>query len=350
MENQNNEIKGKKLNKILALLIFIIILILSSVLIFFITLKINIIKYPENSKIFYSKKLNIKTDKLNSSLSITTDKDIYKNGGEDQRKKAEIESLILQLGDDKIDQNFKKEISIKLEAFGKEAIPYLIAALADERVYDPCAPNSLGLPAGHPDADACRIIRVGGECKNIILSIIYPKPDLNMKYPLFYKIDDWQTWWNENQDKSLNEMRKMVRDYFRAAEAETNFYDSGYRDEKYDYLDVLEMEHDDVMQKANIECLDFVRPEQCDYLEWPINYGCFIIDKDDCQTCLAIKNMDDEICDLIESDFYRDNCYWAVAINLNKAGMSEKINFCYKFINTDKTKGPYEEACLELIK
>ncbi|MCK5504380.1 MAG: hypothetical protein KAJ10_04425, partial [Thermodesulfovibrionia bacterium] len=116
-----------------------------------------------------------------------------------------IQSLINQMGDDNVSQKIKNAIPEKLYDYGKEAIPYLIEALDDERVFDAC----YELPSGY-DGQDCVILLVKQRCNSIINQIITPNPSLNYKYSYYYKVGNWQQWWNENQDKSLNEIRKMV--------------------------------------------------------------------------------------------------------------------------------------------
>ena len=160
---------------------------------------------------------------------------------------------------------------------------------------------------------------------------------------------DWQQWWNENQDKSLNEIRKMVRDLYRAEEEKNNYSATGYRGEEYDYLDFIgnltDWDWDSGQDRHGL-----TNSQQCDYLDWSINYGCRAAQIVTCYECLAEKNKDATICENIEDENWvrKDNCYWRLVISLSKAGMNDEIDFCDKF--SGEWKESYKEECLKLAK
>ncbi|MCK4745211.1 hypothetical protein KAS41_04060, partial [Candidatus Parcubacteria bacterium] len=180
--------------------------------------------------------------------------------------------------------------------------------------------------------------------------IITPSPLLGYKYMYFYQIDNWQKWWDESQYKSLNEIRKMVRDWYRIEEEKNNYSGVGYRGEEYDYLDIVgDLEHDDFLLKLEEVCTGFDNLKQVDYLEWPISCGCLTTHKHDCYQHFAEHNKDASVCDeIIWNAGARDNCYWAVAVELNKAGMNDKIDFCGKIEDVGIENHARQKACFKL--
>ena len=257
-----------------------------------------------------------------------------------------IQSLIQQMGDENISQETKNAIPEKLYNYGKETIPYLIEALDDERVFDDC----YIFPNGESLSD-CFKLPVKDECRWIMYEIIIPSPLLGYKYSYYYEVKNWQQWWKENQDKSLNEIRKMVRDYYRDEEEKNNYSATGYRGAEYDYLDFVgDLSHDDWDWDSGQNCHGLNKVEQCGYLDWPISYGCRIADVDNCYECPAEKIEDAAICENIKDENWsrKDNCYWRLVIALNKAGMNDKIDFCDKF--TGEYKESREEECLKMVK
>ncbi|MCK5123273.1 MAG: hypothetical protein KAQ87_03965 [Candidatus Pacebacteria bacterium] len=264
--------------------------------------------------------------------------------------------LIQQMGDDNVSQEIKNAIPEKLYDYGKEAIPCLIEALDDERVFDSCYVGPSGMLRFSND-ECNQQFLVNSKCMEIIKGIITPSPypkcaSHNKVYRFYYQVDNWQQWWNENQDKSLNEIRKMVRDYYRAKEEENNYPATGYRGEEYDYLDIAgDLEHDDFLLKFEEVCTGFDNLEQVDYLKWPIKCGCLNASKHSCYRHFAEYNKDASVCDKITWDvFGRDNCYWAVAIELNKARMNDKIDFCGKIEDVGIENHARQKACFELAK
>ncbi|MCK5416440.1 hypothetical protein KAI92_03370 [Candidatus Parcubacteria bacterium] len=262
-----------------------------------------------------------------------------------------IQDLIQQMGNDNISQEIKNAIPEKLYDYGKEAISYLIEALDDERVFNPrCISLSADSSADYFE----KLIKE--ECEEIIRIIVTPSPypktaPIDKGYRFSFRIDNWQQWWEENQNKSLNEIRKMVRDWYRAEEEKNNYSATGYCGEEYDYLDFVgELFHDDWDWDSGQNCHGLNEVKQCTYLDWPISYGCRVADINNCYECFSEKNKDATICESIKSEYpaRKDNCYWRLVVVLNKAGMNDKIDFCDKFIG--KYKDAYKEECLKLVK
>ena len=260
-----------------------------------------------------------------------------------------IQSLIQQMGDDNVSQKIKNEIPEKLYNYGKEAIPYLIEALDDERVFGCFLFNQFV-------SDPCRKVLVKEECKSIIYKIIEPLPPLGEKHFTYeyYQIDLKQ-WWEENQDKSLNEIRKMVRDYYRVEEEKNNYPATGYREEEYDYLDFIgDLTVDDWEWDIDQNCHGLREAKQCDYLDWPISYGCRVAESYKCYNCIVSINGDVSACEKIilenksVENFYKNGCYHRAATVLNRKGMNDKIDFCDKF--KGEWEDLYREKCLKLAK
>ena len=238
-----------------------------------------------------------------------------------------IKLLIQQMGDDNVLQEVKNEIPEKLYDYGKEAIPYLIEALDDERIFDPCymGPSSLTRLPGE-ECERQRLVK--SECVMVIKRIITPSPYPqvaldNKGYRFFYKVNDWQQWWNKNQDKSLNEIRKMVRDWYRAEEEKNNYPATGYRGEEYDYLDFIgNLTHDDWDWDTDQKCHGLREIKQCDYLDWPISYGCRVAENYKCYNCIVSINGDVSACEKIilenkaTEDFYKNGCYYGTVAKL----------------------------------
>ncbi|MCK5475169.1 MAG: hypothetical protein KAI71_01120 [Candidatus Pacebacteria bacterium] len=275
---------------------------------------------------------------------------VYESSKETKNSDKIIKNLIQQMGDDNISQETKNAIPGKLYDYGKEAISYLIEALDDERVFDNCYMGLSGIKRS-PN-DKCNQCLVKQKCKNILYTIVNPKPILykHLQY-MNYNVD-WQQWWDKNQDKSLNEIRKMVRDWYRAEEEKNNYSTMGYRGEEYDYLDFTgDLSHDDFLLKFKEVCTGFDNLKQVDYLKWPISCGCLSVDRHSCYRHFAEYNKDASVCDKITWDvFGRDSCYWAVAVELNKVGMNDKIDFCSKIEDAHIENHARQKACFELAK
>ncbi|MCK4745095.1 hypothetical protein KAS41_03460, partial [Candidatus Parcubacteria bacterium] len=162
--------------------------------------------------------------------------------------------------------------------------------------------------------------------------------------------------WDENQDKSLNEIRKMVRDYYRAEEEKNNYSAIGYRGEEYDYLDFIgNLTSNDWEWDIDQNCHGLREAKQCDYLDWPISYGgCRVADNYKCYNCVVSLNGDVSACEKIilenksAEDFYKNGCYHRAATALDRKGMNDKIDFCDKF--KGEWKDFYKEKCLKLAK
>ena len=228
----------------------------------------------------------------------------------------------------------------------------LIEALDDGRVFDSCYVS----PSSYAGQD-CSEVLVNAKCVAIIKGIIIPSPYLKCAsddkgYCYHYVVNNWQEWWNENQNKSLNEIRKMVRDYYRNKETKDNYSGIGYSGEEYDYLDIVgDLAHDNFLLKFEEVCTGFNDLKQVDYLEWPIKCGCLSVNKHTCYQHFAEYHKNASVCDKITWNvFGRDNCYWAVAIELNKAGMNNKIDFCGKIEDMGIENHARQKACFKLAK
>ena len=82
----------------------------------------------------------------------------------------------------------------------KDVIPVLIASLRDARVFDPEYKS--------PSASAAskvRICTVGEACEGILYLVI------SGGRPNQYDVSDWQRWWQQNKDKKLHEIIRMVQ-------------------------------------------------------------------------------------------------------------------------------------------
>jgi len=85
-------------------------------------------------------------------------------------------------------------------------------------------------------------------------------------------------------------------------------------------------------------CHGLTSVNECDNINWPINYGGRLAEKYECYRCLAILKKDDSICDNIESQLYRDSCYWNLVVELNTFEDSNKIDFCDKIKDENQKK------------
>lgn len=97
-------------------------------------------------------------------------------------------------------------------------------------------------------------------------------------------------------------------------------------------------------------CNGFTIPEQCEELEWPIDYGCRKAEVYNCYACLAEKNTEPSICEKIvldekeAEDFLHDNCYWRLAVKFSNENKVERIDFCEKFVEPG-----HKKACYDMI-
>jgi hypothetical protein len=118
---------------------------------------------------------------------------------------SEIETLIQLLGDPRLSSQKHIEAADALQKSGKAAIPALIHALQDQRVYFPHweVPNSGAIHNQYMD------LTVGEACDLILLAIITPPNCGGVGYP---KVTDWPSWWKKHKDMSLEAIQKEVRD------------------------------------------------------------------------------------------------------------------------------------------
>jgi hypothetical protein len=130
----------------------------------------------------------------------------------------ELTALVVVLGSDTAIAN-KREASRKLVESGKVAIPLLIGALHDSRVYERRdIANRMNLPAtSPPPAPVIATITVGQRCEDLLYQIVtpaYSSPSAgNFKVysEQILKIDDWGAWWAANQQKTLAEIHKDLQ-------------------------------------------------------------------------------------------------------------------------------------------
>lgn len=89
-----------------------------------------------------------------------------------------------------------------------EPIPILIEALSDPRVFDP----KWEAPSGSPE-DPPSVRTVGEECSSILL---YCFLQVSVKHGRSYRVDDWPAWWGERRGRTLEQIRREVRDVERS--------------------------------------------------------------------------------------------------------------------------------------
>lgn len=102
----------------------------------------------------------------------------------------------------------------------------------------------------------------------------------------------------------------------------------------------------DYKWETETNCNNLKSIKDCEKINWPMKCGCRKDDINSCYTCFAELEKNANHCKNIEEDFYRDNCYWAVVVQLKKARMEYKIDFCDQMSGEtkwDNQKG----ACFE---
>ncbi len=120
----------------------------------------------------------------------------------------------------------KQEASRQLVAAGKTAIPFLIAALHDQRAYGQRdTVNRMNLPGFEPSPEPRMVtVTVGSRCLDLLYEIITPagsaspanfKPFSQQKL----QVDDWNAWWLANRHKTLaqihTELTPLVDEYWK---------------------------------------------------------------------------------------------------------------------------------------
>jgi len=137
-----------------------------------------------------------------------------------------LSRLVQVLGSDASSQE-KQEASRALVKAGVEAIPVLIGALGDRRVYERRdIANRMNLPPNTPAPDpVMATITMGSHCEDLLYQIITPRHASSFagNFKVFSEqvllVDDWQKWWEANREKSLEqihaELRPLVDEYWR---------------------------------------------------------------------------------------------------------------------------------------
>ena len=119
----------------------------------------------------------------------------------------------------------KQAASRKLVEAGKAAIPLLIGALRDRRVYQQRdIANRMNLPANAPPPEPKLVkIPVGDRCRDLLYEIVTPAGspvDSRVKVysEQILQVDDWDGWWAANRHKSLAaihaELKPLVDEYW----------------------------------------------------------------------------------------------------------------------------------------
>ena len=135
-----------------------------------------------------------------------------------------MQALIETLGSDR-PLAAKQEASQKLTEGGTAAIPFLIAALHDTRIYERRdISNQINLPPNAaPPKTILAIVTVGQRCRDLHYQIITPASSSSGRFKVFstqiLQIDDWPAWWAANKHKSLaqihDDLRPLVDEYWK---------------------------------------------------------------------------------------------------------------------------------------
>jgi hypothetical protein len=121
----------------------------------------------------------------------------------------------------------KREASGLLVAAGVDAIPVLIRALGDARVYEQRdIANRMNLPVtAKPPEPLMANISVGEHCEDLLYEIITPRHgspyagNFKVYSDQMLRVDDWEEWWAANEQKSLEQIRAelqpLVNEYWK---------------------------------------------------------------------------------------------------------------------------------------
>jgi len=149
---------------------------------------------------------------------------------------SELNGHITLLGSD-VPLSKKQEASRKLVAAGTAAIPLLIRALRDQRVYEQRdIANRMNIPGNAPPAPRLVKISVSDRCRDLLYEIITPiGSPFDGKFKVYseqkLRVDDWDAWWAENRHKSLAaihaELTPLVDEYWKRHGTTQNIRQAG---------------------------------------------------------------------------------------------------------------------------
>lgn len=151
---------------------------------------------------------------------------MYARAAVDERESnAAVFALIEKLGAD-LPLQEKRDASEALKTLGKEAIPLLIASLADARPYERRDfANRMNLPLGAHVEPQMGTVTAGMRCEDLLYAIITPavasKHAGNFKVfsEQILSVKDWSVFWAARRDKSLAdvhaELAPLVDTYWR---------------------------------------------------------------------------------------------------------------------------------------
>ena len=142
------------------------------------------------------------------------------------RQAPELDGLVDVLGSD-VPLAKKQDASHELVAAGTAAIPVLIRALSDRRLYQRRdIANRMNLPVtAKPPEPLVAEISVGERCKELLYDIITPRHhspfagNFKVFSEQMLRVDDWEAWWAANERKSLAEIHRdlapLVDEYWK---------------------------------------------------------------------------------------------------------------------------------------
>lgn len=137
--------------------------------------------------------------------------------------RLDLAALIDRLGTD-APLAQKQEAAQQLRLSGKDAIPLLIASLADERPYEVRdLTNRMNLPPGANPKPLMATIRVKERCEDLLYDLVTPSvggSNIKVFSEQVLRISDWRAFWEKRRDRSLEDIKKelepLVREYWKA--------------------------------------------------------------------------------------------------------------------------------------
>ncbi|HEX4083634.1 MAG TPA: hypothetical protein VHY22_01890 [Chthoniobacteraceae bacterium] len=126
--------------------------------------------------------------------------------GEDASPAAS--ELVNRMGDSRLTQAQREAAAGELLKLGKEAMPTLIGALHDNRVYLPDYTTPSGTNAPSLTVD----LTVGLECDYILTEIVSNGASTKMM-GFRYKIFNWPDWWKKHRNMSERDIQKEAKWY-----------------------------------------------------------------------------------------------------------------------------------------